>query len=62
MDLVSKLVPVTENLKPTAHFIFEQMDLHDGAFKKEKPLSHRIFDRALAVHCIDRVGPRVARA
>ena len=27
MDLVSKLVPVTENLKPTAHFIFEKMDL-----------------------------------
>ena len=24
MDLVSKLVPVTENLKPTAHFIFEK--------------------------------------
>ena len=26
MDLVSKLVPVTENAKPTAHFIFEKMD------------------------------------
>ena len=24
MDLVSKLVPVTKNLKPTAHFIFEK--------------------------------------
>ena len=31
MDLVSKLVPVTENLKYTARFIFEKMDLHDGA-------------------------------
>ena len=29
MDLVSKLVPVTENLKPTAHFTFEKMDLHE---------------------------------
>ena len=24
MDLVSKLVPVTKSLKPTAHFIFEK--------------------------------------
>ena len=30
MDLVSKLVPLTENLKPTAYFIFERMELHDG--------------------------------
>ena len=29
MDLVSKLVPVTENLKSTAHVIFEKMELHD---------------------------------
>ena len=26
MDLVSKLVPVTDNLKSMAHFIFEKMD------------------------------------
>ena len=32
MDLVSKLVPLTQNLKSTAHFIFEKMELHDGAF------------------------------
>ena len=35
MDLVSKLVPVTENLKPTAHFTFEKMDLHDGLENKK---------------------------
>ena len=48
MDLVSKLVPVTENLKPTAHFIFEKMDLHDGLLISSAR-GHRVDDGA-ALH------------
>ena len=29
MNLVGQDSPLTDNLKSTAHFIFEQMDLHD---------------------------------
>ena len=31
MDLVSKLVPLTENLKSTTHFIFEKMEFNLSA-------------------------------
>ncbi len=58
MDLVSKLVPVTTNLKPTAHFIFEKMELHDGVASKKVVTAHTksAIDPALALHCIDRGG------
>ena len=56
MDLVSKLVPVTENLKSTAHFIFEKwistMDFSSSC----RHASHKIFDPSLALHWIGRAG------
>ena len=51
MDLVSKLVPLTQNLKSTAHFIFEKMELHDGVFKKKpEAVGVNSFSR-FAQHC-----------
>ena len=47
----------TDNLKSTAHFIFEKMELHDGPFDKNtKHSSHKIFDSTLALHWIGRGG------
>ena len=56
MDLVSKLVPVTvtENLKSTAHFIFEKMDCGDEKKLTWQKSSHETFDPALALHCTGR--------
>ena len=42
---------LTENLKSTAHFIFEKMELHDGVFKKKpEAVGVNSFSR-FAQHC-----------
>ena len=56
MDLVSKFVPVIENLKPTAHFIFEKricvMDFSNSCRQR----AYKIFDPSLVLHWICRAG------
>ena len=53
MDLVSNLVPLTENLKSTAHFIFEKMDEKKNRYPQEGS-PHDFISVRSAIHCTGR--------
>ena len=48
---MTTFLTTSNNLKSTAHFIFEKMDLHDGVFKKSLEVKGAGSFSRFAQHC-----------